>query len=148
MHFRRQRDILLTLQERSTRLTLARRLHSKNSDETASAIVAELGGLPASALRTITHDNGGEFARHVAVKKQIGLTAYFCDPHSPWQRGGIENGNGLLRRDLPRHASLSDYDDTDIDDIVWMLNSTPRKCLGFQTPIEAFAQQLGVALEM
>ncbi len=128
MHFRRQRDILLTLGERSTRLTLARRLHSKNSDETASAIIEELGGLPATALRTITHDNGGEFARHATVKKQIGLSAFFCDPHSPWQRGGIKNGNGLLRRDLPRKTGLSDYDDQDIDDIVWVLNSKPRKC--------------------
>jgi len=161
MHFRRQRDILLTLQERSTQLTLARRLHSKNSDDTADAIIAELGGLPEQALRTITHpsrrmhaftcravDNGGEFARHQTVSNRIGLAAYFCDPHSPWQRGGIENANGILRRDLPRKAQLSDYNDTDIDDIVWMLNSTPRKCLAFQTPIEAFAQQLGVALEM
>jgi len=147
MHFRRQRDILLTLQERSTRLTLARRLHSKDASGTADAIVDELRGLPARALRTITHDNGGEFARHETVKSRIGLAAFFCDPHSPWQRGGIENGNGLLRRDLPRKAKLSDYNDTDIDDIVWMLNSTPRKCLRFQTPIEAFAQNLGVALE-
>jgi IS30 family transposase len=105
-------------------------------------------GAVQQALRTITHDNGGEFARHTTVTKRTGLTAYFCDPHSPWQRGGIENGNGLLRRDLPRPTNLSDHQDTDIDDIVWMLNSTPRKCLGFQTPIEAFAQQLGVALEM
>jgi len=148
MHFRRQRDILLTLHERSTRLTLTRRLHSKNSDDTADAIIAELGGLPEQALRTITHDNGGEFARHRTVSNRIGLSAYFCDPHSPWQRGGIENANGRIRHDLPRKTSLSDYSDTDIDDIVWMLNSTPRKYLGFQTPIEAFAQQLGVALEM
>ncbi len=148
MHFRNQRDILLTLQERSTRLTLARRLHSKNSDDTAEAIVAELGGLPSQALQTITHDNGGEFARHETVKNRIGLIPYFCDPHSPWQRGGIENANGRIRVDLPRKTNLSDYNDTDIDDIVWMLNSTPRKCLGFQTPIEAFAKQLGVALEM
>ena len=148
MHFRRQRDILLTLQERSTRLTLARRLHSKNSDDTADAIIDELGGLPEQALRTITHDNGGEFARHQTVSNRIGLAAYFCDPHSPWQRGGIENANGRIRRDLPRKTNLSDHSDTDIDDIVWMLNSTPRKCLAFQTPIEAFAQKLGVALEM
>lgn len=148
MHFRNQRDILLTLQERSTRLTLARRLHSKNSDDIAEAIVAELGGLPSQALQTITHDNGGEFARHETVKNRIGLIPYFCDPHSPWQRGGIENANGRIRVDLPRKTNLSDYNDTDIDDIVWMLNSTPRKCLGFQTPIEAFAKQLGVALEM
>ena len=148
MHFRNQRDILLTLQERNTRLTLVRRLQSKIADDTAGAIIAELGGLPKQALQTITHDNGGEFARHVTVKDRIGLTAYFCDPHSPWQRGGIENTNGRLRRDLPRKTSLSHYSDADIDDIVWMLNSTPRKCLGFQTPIEAFAQKIGVALEM
>ena len=70
------------------------------------AIAAELGGLPANARRTITHDNGGEFARHEAVTDAIGLHAYFCDPHSPWQRGGIENANGRLRRDLPRKTSL------------------------------------------
>ena len=76
------------------------------------------------------------------------MPAYFCDPHSPWQRGSIENTNGRLRRELPRKTSLSDYSDADLDDIVWTLNSTPRKCLDFQTPIEAFAQHLGVALEM
>jgi IS30 family transposase len=147
VHFRRQRDILLTLQERKTRLTLARRLLSKDAELTASAIVAELGGLPAKARRTITHDNGGEFARHETVTTAIGMRAFFCDPHSPWQRGSIENANGLLRRDLPRKTRLDGHTDDDIDDIVWNLNSTPRKCLGYKTPIEAFAANLGVALE-
>lgn len=148
MHFRRQRDILLTLQERRSRLTLARRLLSKDAGLTARAIVAELGGLAPQARRTITHDNGGEFARHEDATAEIGLRAYFCDPHSPWQRGSIENANGLLRRELPRKTSLADYTDDDIDDVVWNLNSTPRKCLGYRTPIEAFAANLGVALEM
>ena len=148
MHFRRQRDILLTLQERRSRLTLARRLLSKNAELTARAIAAELGGLAPQARRTITHDNGGEFAQHETVTGEIGLRAFFCDPHSPWQRGGIENANGLLRRELPRRTSLTDYTDDDIDDVIWNLNSTPRKCLGYRTPIEAFAQNLGVALEM
>lgn len=148
MHFRRRRDILLTLQERKSRLTLARRLVSKDADVTAGALVAELGGLPATARRTITHDNGGEFARHDTVTDQIGLRAFFCDPHSPWQRGSIENANGRLRRDLPRNTSLTDYSDNDISDVIWNLNSTPRKCLGYRTPIEAFAANLGVALEM
>ena len=148
MHFRRQRDILLTLQERRSRLTLARRLQSKDAQDTAAAIVEELGGLPARARRTITHDNGGEFARHEAVADAIDLRAFFCDPHSPWQRGSIENANGRLRRDLPRKTSLAGFTDADIDDVVWNLNATPRKCLGYRTPIEAFAANLGVALEM
>ena len=148
MHFRRQRDILLTLQERRSRLTLARRLLSKDADIAAEAIAAELGGLPARARRTITHDNGGEFARHESVADAIGLHAYFCDPHSPWQRGSIENANGRLRRDLPRKTTLGDYTDADIDDVVWNLNATPRKCLAYSTPIEAFAANLGVALEL
>ena len=142
MHFRRQRDILLTLQERRSRLTLARRLLSKDADLAASAIVAELRWLPARARRTVTHDNGGEFARHEAVTSAIGLHAYFCDPHSPWQRGSIENANGRLRRDLPRKTSLAGYTDADIDDVIWNLNATPRKCLGYRTPIEAFAANL------
>ena len=103
---------------------------------------------PPSARRTITHDNGGEFAQHEAVKEAIGLRAYFCDPHSPWQRGSIENANGRLRRDLPRKTSLEEYTDADIDDVIWNLNATPRKCLGYRTPIEVFAANLGVALEM
>jgi IS30 family transposase len=148
MHFCRQRDILLTLQERRSRLTLARRLLSKDAELTASAIAAELGGLAPKARRTITHDNGGEFARHEDVTDQIGTRAFFCDPHSPWQRGSIENANGRLRRELPRKTSLANYTDDDIDDVIWNLNSTPRKCLRYQTPIEAFAVNLGVALEM
>ena len=147
MRFRRQRDILLTLQERKSRLTLARRLLSKHADLTATAIAGELGGLPAKARRTITHDNGGEFARREAVTDAIGLDASFCDPHSPWRRGSIENANGRIRRDLPRKASLAGYTDADIDDVIWNLSSTPRKRLGYRTPIEAFAANLGVALE-
>ena len=77
-----------------------------------------MGALPAKARRTITHDNGGEFARHETVTAATGVRAFFCDPHSPWQRGGIENANGLLRRDLPRKTSLGDYTDDDIDDVI------------------------------
>jgi IS30 family transposase len=148
VHFTRQRDILLTLHERSTRLTLVRRLKSKDSNDTADAIIAELHGLPGEACKTITHDNGGEFARHAKVKDALQMPAYFCHPHSPWQRGGVENANGRVRVELPRKTDLAAYSGADIDDIVWTMNSTPRKCLGFQTPIEAFAQKLGVALEM
>jgi len=148
VHFSRQRDILLTLHERSTRLTLVRRLQSKDAVDTADAIIAELKGLPETARKTITHDNGGEFARHSKVEKALSMPAYFCDPHAPWQRGGVENANGRIRVDLPRKTDLSAYSDADLDDLVWVLNSTPRKCLRFRTPLEVFAQKLGVALEL
>jgi hypothetical protein len=82
MHFRRQQDILLTLHERCSRLTLAERLASKDATDTADAIIDQLAALPSTAVQTITHDNGGEFARHERVKDAIGLRAFFCDPHS------------------------------------------------------------------
>jgi len=147
VHFRRQRDILPTPQEGKTRLTRARRLLGKDAEPTASAIAAELGAPPPKARRTITHDNGGAFARHATVTAETGIRAFFRDPHSPWRRGGIANANGLPRRDVPGKTRLDGCTEDDIDDTVWNLNSTPRKCLGYKTPIEAFALNLGVALE-
>ena len=147
MHFRRQRDALLTLQERTTRITLGGRLASKRAEPTMDQIVAKLAVLPKRARRSATFDNGGEWARHERLRTELAMRTYFCDPHSPWQRGGIENANGVLRRDVPRHATLSDYRDHDLDALLWAFNTTPRKCLAFQTPLEAFALQLSVALE-
>ncbi len=69
-------------------------------------------------------------------------------PRSRWQRGSIENANGRLRRELLRKTNLQSYSADDIDDVIWNLNSTPRKCLAYRTPIEAFAANLCVALEM
>jgi len=148
MHFRRQRDALLTLQERKTRITLGGRLGSKQAEPTMDQIVAKLAALPKRARRSATFDNGGEWARHERLGVQLGMKTYFCDPHSPWQRGGIENANGVLRRDVPRHATLSHYRDDDLDALLWAFNTTPRKCLDYVTPLEAFARQLGVALEL
>ena len=147
VHFRRRRDALLTLHERKTRLTVAAPLPSKSADLTAGTIIDRLAGLPRRARRSITLDNGGEFARHDRLERALGLRAYFCDPYCAWQRGGIENANGVLRRHVPRHATLGHYTEEDISSLVWAFNTTLRKCLGFRTPLEAFAQQLGVALE-
>lgn len=107
----------------------------------------ERNGLPARARQTITHDNGGEFAQHEVATEAIGLRVFFSDPHSLWQRGGIENANGILSWDMPPETRLSAYKDGDIDHVVWNLNSTPRKCLGYRIPIETFAN-LGVPLEL
>ena len=82
--------------------------------------------LPKQLLKSITHDNGGEFAKHKAVEEKLGLTAYFCEPHSPWQRGAIENANGRLHMDLPRKTKLKNYTDKDIQDLALVCNNTPR----------------------
>ena len=142
LQFRTQRGHLLTLCERQTRLTLAAPLASKTAELTAVTLCGSFAALPEAARRSITFDNGPEFARHQKLQDNLAMQTFFCDPHSPWQRGSIENANGLLRRDLPRNTQLSDYSDQDIHDIVWAINTTPRKCLGFLTPAEAFLHQL------
>ncbi len=95
-----------------------------------------------AARRSITCDNGSEFAAHKKLERDLGILTFFCDPHSPWQRGSIENANGILRRDLPRKTKFTDYSEQDIQDIVWAKNTTPRKRLGYLTPAEAFLHQL------
>ena len=148
MHFRKQSDILLTLQDRKTRCWVMSKLSRKDADTTAAAIKSHLEDLPVRARKTITLDNGSEFARRHRLEQETGLRAFFCEPHSPWQRGSIENGNGRVRRDLPRKTDLQNWTDDDIETLTFILNSTPRKCLGYRTPLEAFANEIGVALDL
>ena len=138
MQFRTQRGNLLTLCERKTRFTFAAPLKTKTAIKAGETLQAVLGALPPEALTTISFDNGAEFALHQNLTAALGAEAFFCDPHSPWQRGTIENTNGIFRRDMPRKTDLSNYSARDIADLAWAINSTPRKCLGFQTPAEAF----------
>ena len=142
MQFHTQRGNLLTLCERKTRFSAAAPLKTKTATETDAALQTALGALPPEARRTISFDNGPEFALHQDLTTALGTEVFFCDPHSPWQRGTIENTNGIFRRDMPRKTDISGYSARDIDDLTWGINSTPRKCLGFQTPAEAFLDNL------
>ena len=137
MQFRTQRGNLLTAVERKTGLMLATGLPRK----TAKATAARRSITP-DRVRGRLCDNGPEFAEHKKLERDPGIPTFFCDPHAPWQRGSIENANGLLRRDLPRKTEFTDYTEKDIQDIVWANNTTPRKRLGFPTPAEAFLHQL------
>ena len=106
---------------------------------------------PAEQRRSITFDNGSEFAAHRRIKAKLRMDTFFCDPHSPWQKGGVENLIGRIRRWLPRKTNLENLTQRDLDDIAMDQNLTPRKCLGFRTPLEAFLGKplnIGVALEM
>jgi IS30 family transposase len=144
MHFAGQRPALLTCLERKSRFLLTTKLQNKTSKVTIDALSKLLSRVPKRARKTITLDNGGEFYQH----QRLPVQAYFCDPHAPWQRGAIENANGVLRRALPRKTNINQFNDQDIEDIMWTYNTTPRKCLGFLTPLEAFVKSLGVALEI
>ncbi len=142
MQFRTQRGNLLTSIERKTGLTLASGLASKTAEATAAGLAGLFSALPAAARRSITFDNCSEFDAHQKLERELAMLTFFCDPHSPWQRGSIENANGILRRDLPRKTDFTDYSEADIQDIVWANNTTPKKRLGFLTPAEEFLHQL------
>ena len=142
MQFRSQRGNLLTVCERKSRFVLTFPLQTKTADETSKGVIRVLQNLPQAARKSITYDNGSEFQRHTEMEAALNMPVYFCDPHSPWQRGSIENTNGILRRDMPRKTDITNYTARDIAEITWAINSTPRKCLGFKTPAEAFLENL------
>jgi len=137
---------LLVLHERKTRLTVMTRLASKSAAETVTAITDILARLDPKLRRSMTFDNRGELARHALIREAFKMSTYFCDAYASWQKGGIENMNGRIRRWFPRSTDLDDLTDEDIQDVAMTLNLTPRKCLGFRTPAEAFLSALGKTL--
>ena len=128
---------ILTLHERHSRLLLAARPTGKAADPIAHALSSILAPLPPQWRRTVTFDNGTEFARHHQLH-DLGIATFFCDPHAPWQKGGIENAIGRLRRSLPRKIDLATLPNERFTQLVQAYNNTPRKCLGYQTPAEVF----------
>jgi len=139
---KRSRPILV-LHERKTRITLMARLLAKTAGETVAAIQAVLKRLVPAMRSSVTFDNGTEFAQHKLLRGLLTATTSFCDAYASWQKGGIENANGRIRRWLPRSAELDSMTDDDIQKIAMTINLTPRKCLGYRTPLEAFLGELG-----
>ena len=141
MAFARYSQNLLVLHERMSRALIATSLPSKHAKPVASAIAAALSPLPQPLRRTVTFDNGTEFARHYELNA-IGIQTFFCDPHAPWQKGGIENAIGRMRRFLPRKTDLASLDQASLLGLIALYNNTPRKCLDWNTPAEAFSNHL------
>ena len=148
MLFARYGQGLLVLHERQSRFNVVQQPVDRKAVRTARTIGRRLGKLPRAMRKTLTFDNGTEFAEHHRLHKTLGVQTFFCDPHSPWQKGGVENSIGRLRRSLPRKTDLRLLTAADIERCVQRLNNTPRKCLDFQTPAEAFSKLIStVALQ-
>lgn len=126
-------------------------LAGHGAEAVRDAIAVKIAMLPTHLRKSLTWDQGAEMAQHAQLRIQTGLAIYFCDPHSPWQRGSNENTNGLLRQYFPKGTDLSRHGERELDAVAAALNRRPRKSLGWKTPAEALdallsgAKQTGVA---
>lgn len=135
------RSAVGTLVERTTRLVLLLHLPDGRSAVSIEAAMRKaVATLPGELRRSITWDQGAEMSTHATFTTATGIPVYFCDPHSPWQRGSNENTNGLLRQYLPKGTDLSKQTAVDLKRIQRSLNCRPRKTLDYMTPSEAYAQ--------
>ncbi len=129
-----------TLVERSTRYVMLLHLDGDHTAETVrDAMVAKIKTLPEHLVKSITWDQGSEMAQHAQFTVDTGVDVYFCDPHSPWQRGSNENTNGLLRQWMPKGTDLSVHTEADLDAFAYKLNNRPRQTLGWMKPSQALA---------
>jgi transposase, IS30 family len=132
-----------TLVERSTRYLLLLHLpEGREAWRVSEAMKKEIAKLPGDLLRSITWDQGKEMSGHLQFSVDTGISVYFCDPHSPWQRGSNENTNGLLRQYMPKGTDLSIHSRQELDRIAQSLNNRPRKTLGYMKPSEKLTELL------
>ena len=141
MMFAKYGQAILTVHERKSRLLLAIRLTSKAADGVARHLVKLFSAMPKKLRQTVTFDNGTEFARHYRLHS-LAIDTFFCDPYAPWQKGGIENAIGRMRRFMPRKTDLATLPNSRFRNLVAAYNNTPRKCLDFRTPAETFSKVL------
>jgi len=135
-----------TLVERASRFVMLLHLpDGYGPEQVAAAMTGAMGGLPGAIRRSLTWDQGSEMAGHAQISVATDLDIYFCDPHSPWQRGSNENTNGLLRQYFPKGTDLAVHSAEHLAAVAGQLNSRPRKTLGWKTPAQALDEFLAAA---
>jgi len=138
--FSKQRSVLSVQNERKMRLCRLTKVKNKTANESERAIQKHLSRLPETIRRSMTRDNGTENVLHEETKRILNLPSYFCDPYASWQKGGVENLNGLIREYLPKKCTFDSMTDEEIFVVQERLNNRPRKCLGYRTPNEVFTE--------
>lgn len=133
---------IATLVERQSRFTMLVKVKGKDAESVKDALIRKVKGLPAELRQTLTWDRGSEMAKHKEFSVATDVRVYFCDPHSPWQRGTNENTNRLLRQYLPKGTDLSVASQVHLNRIARQLNQRPRKTLDFRSPAEALSEAL------
>lgn len=137
---------LATHVERTSRYLCVGKLTDKQASTMSAVTGRLLGDLPAKLRRTMTADNGREFTRFASIERRLSLKVYFANPHSPWERGTNENTNGLLRDFFPKGTDFTTVTHAQVARVQWLLNTRPRKCLNYRTPLEVLNALPGVAL--
>lgn len=140
---KKQKEILSVQYERKSQLVRIQKLPNKTAEATKAALRETITSLPQDLFQTMTFDNGTEGARHMDIRDDFNIQTYFCDAYASWQKGGVENINGLIRQYIPKNADLSKMSDEDIYAIQEQLNNRPRKGLNYLTPNEVIAMEVG-----
>jgi len=141
---RESKAALMVVQERKSRLTLIRKLIRKTAKEMCKAVNRCLAQKPESMKKIITFDNGAENAEHEKISECLNVDTYFCNPYHSWKKGSVENAIGLIRAYLPKKTDFKKISVDEIKLIEHLLNTRPRKCLGFKTPLEVYREAVAL----
>jgi len=133
----KRREGVNVIADRLSRKVIITKLAGKGADATTSAVIRRLEH---EAVASITADNGPENAGHRAIAKTLKTSVFFCHPYHSWEKGTVENRNGVIRRYLPRDTDLAEWSQEELDEIAEDINTTPMKCLGYRTPNEVYGQ--------